>query len=462
MLSTFSRTFKRIRRNRKQIPLQGFDPIPNHEPKVCKTALEAVQCIKSRDRVFLHEIAASPMELIKALASRAPELEHVETTGIFPFGIEVLERDEEVYKKAFVSNPQFCGPPSRKGICRPRPHTCYVPINLSEVGSMLRSPDYPIDVALLTLSPPNKDGYCSYGPSVSTGKPGAESAKIIVAEINPNLPFTLGKSLIHWSHLDYVYYTNRQIPQFPSGKITPIQKKIANNIAELIPDGACLQAGFGGVPDAVLSQLTTHKHLGVHTEMFAEGLIDLLNSGAIDGSKKAIDVGKITASFVMGTDRLYKTISNNPDFYFTSSEYTNNPYVIAQNPNMVAINAALQVDLTGQVCADSMGSRQFSGVGGQVDFVTGASLSENGRAIIALPSTAKKDTVSRIVTSLTPGSSVTTSRWFGATIVTEYGVADLWGLNTRQRAQALISIAHPKFREQLARDADEIYGVYVN
>ena len=461
MLSSLSRRFG-IRRNRSQIPLKGLDPIPGHEPKVCKSALEAVQVIKSRDRVFLHEIAAAPIDLINALATRAPELERVETTGIFPFGIEVLERDEDVYKKAFVANPQFCGPPSRKAICRPRPHTCYVPINLSEVGSMLRSPDYPIDVALLTLSPPNKDGYCSFGPSVSTGKPGAEAAKVIVAEINPHIPFTLGKSMIHWSHLDYVLYTDRQIPQFPSGKITATQKKIAGHIAGLIPDGACLQAGFGGVPDAVLSQLTNHKHLGIHTEMFAEGLIDLLNAGAIDGSRKGIDVGKITASFVMGTDRLYNMISNNPDFYFTSSEYTNDPKVIAQNPNMVAINAALQVDLTGQVCADSLGPRQFSGVGGQVDFVTGASMSEGGRAIIALPSTAKNGTVSRIVTSLTPGSSVTTSRWFGATIVTEYGVADLWGLNTRQRAAAMIKIAHPKFREQLARDADEIYGVYVN
>jgi len=442
--------------------LKGYDPIPNKEPVVCKTALEAVQCIKSYNRVFVHEIVASPYPLINALESRAAELEHVETTGIFPTGIECLEKDDELHKKAFVSNVHFCGPPSRKGIYRKSPHTCYVPMFLNEVGQHLRSPDYPIDVAIMTLTPPDKDGYCSLGPSVCVGKPGVESAKIVVAEINPNLPYTLGDSKIHWSHLDFVYHCDRKLPQFPSGKITEEQKKIAKNIAALIPDGGCIQAGYGGVPDAVLTQLTSHKHLGVHTEMFAEGLIDLMNAGAVDGSKKVLQPGKVTSSFVIGTDRLYKKINKNPEFYFASAEYTNDPFVIAQNPNMISINAALQVDLTGQVCADTMGPRQFSGVGGQVDFVRGSTLSEGGRAIIALPSTAAKGKISRITTSLSLGSSVTTPRWYGATIVTEFGAADLWGLNARQRAAEMIKIAHPKFREQLARDAADLYGVYVN
>jgi len=462
MLSTLSKRFFGMRRQRIRTPLKGFDPIPHHEPVVCKTALEAVQCIKSHDRVLIHEIAASPYPLIKALESRAHELEHVETTGIFPTGNECLDKDDELHKKAFVSNIHFAGPPSRKALFRKNPHVCYIPMFLNEVAQHLRSPDFPIDVALMTLTPPDKNGYCSLGPSVCVGKPGAEAAKIIVAEINPNLPYTLGDSKIHWSHLDYVFHSNRKLPQYPSGKITAEQKKIASFIAPLIPDGACIQAGYGGVPDAVLTQLTSHRHLGVHTEMFAEGLIDLMNAGAIDGSKKVLQPGKITSSFVMGTDRLYKRIHNNPEFFFAPSEYTNNPFVIAQNPNMISINAALQVDLTGQVCADTINGRQFSGVGGQVDFVSGSMLSEGGRAIIALPSTAAKGKVSRITSFLSPGSSVTTPRWYGATIVTEYGVADLWGLNTRQRAAALIKIAHPKFREQLAREAADLYGVDFN
>lgn len=462
MLSTISRTFSSFRRCRQAPPVKGYIPIPGKSPKIVKSAAEAVSYVKSGQRVFIHCIAACPQELLKALSDRAPELRNVEITGIFPTypsKVQPLQTDDEAHRKAFLINQHFVGPHDRIPIGRKYPHPCFIPMLLNEVPQHLRSPDFPIDIALMQVSPPDKHGWCSLGPSVVLGRPGVDAAKFVIAEVNPQIPRTLGNSMVHYSHLDVVYETNRKLPQYGTVKLSDEIKKIGKNIAEIIPDGACLQAGVGGIPDAALLFLKNHKNLGVHTEMFSEGLIDLIESGAVNGSMKVNQVGKITTGFVMGTDRLYKYIDDNPMFHFDSSSYTNDPYVISQNPRAVSINAGLQVDLTGQVCADTFGPRQFSGVGGQADFMRGAALSEGGMPIMALPSTAANGKISRIVACLDKGASVTTSRWIGAIVVTEYGVAHLWGKNARQRAQALINIAHPKFREDLAKQAAEMYGV---
>jgi 4-hydroxybutyrate CoA-transferase len=282
---------------------------------------------------------------------------------------------------------------------------------------------------------------------------------MIIAEINDQMPRTHGNSLVHYSHLDYVIETSRKMPQFPLGHVTAEQEAIGRCVASLVPDGACVQAGMGGIPDATLLFLKNHKNLGVHTEMAGDGLVELVKSGAVTGAQKVTHPGRIVTSFVMGTDKMYDFVNDNPLWVFESGAKTNNPYVIAQNPKVAAINSALEIDLTGQICADSIGPRQVSGVGGQVDFVWGAQMSEGGTAIIALPSTAQGGKVSRIVPTLAPGASVTTSRWFGPTVVTEFGYAELWGKNTRERASALINIAHPKFREELAKRAAELYGI---
>jgi 4-hydroxybutyrate CoA-transferase len=264
--------------------------------------------------------------------------------------------------------------------------------------------------------------------------------------------------MVHYSHLDYVVETDRRLPQFPLGRVTAEHAAIGRHIASLVPDGACVQAGMGGIPDATLLFLKDHKNLGVHTEMAGDGLVELVKAGAVSGTEKVNHRGRIVTSFVMGSDKMYDFVNDNPLWYFEGGTYTNDPYVIAQNPKVASIKSALEVDLTGQVCADSIGPRQISGVGGQVDFVRGATMSEGGIAIIALPATAQGGKVSRIVPTLSKGQSVTTARWFGPTIVTEFGIAHLWGKNTRERASALINIAHPKFREGLEKQAVELYG----
>jgi acyl-CoA hydrolase len=329
---------------------------------------------------------------------------------------------------------------------------------LSEVPSFIQSPDFPIDVALLSLSPPDKHGWCSLNASLTVSKAGANQAKKLIAEISPKFPRTHGNTFIHYSHLDYVYFNDRKLILFPKAVESDITKTIGKYIAELIPDEACLQMGIGAVPDAVLASLSNHKNLGVHTELFAEGVIDLIEKGVITNLKKASYEGQVLGNFVFGSDTLYKYIDDNPLFHFESAQVTNDPYLIAKNPKMISINSAMEVDLAGQVCADSIGPIQYSGVGGQLDFVRGASMSDGGRAIIALPSTANGGKMSRIVTELKKGASITSAYRYGATIVTEYGIADLWGKNMRQRAWALIEIAHPDFRASLADFADRIYG----
>ena len=311
-------------------------------------------------------------------------------------------------------------------------------------------------MALVSLSPPDEHGFCSFGVEVGTTKPAAESARHIIAEVNQQMPRTLGDSFIHVSRLSQVVEVDHPLPLAVQGGNTPENMRIGHHIAGMIPDGATLQMGIGGLPDAVLQNLTNHKDLGIHTELFSDGVVSLFEQGIITCSRKTFHPGKMVAGFLFGTEQLYRFVDNNAIVELHPTDYVNDPFNIALNDNMVAINAALQVDLTGQVCADSIGPVFYSGVGGQLDFIRGAARSKGGLPIIALPSTAKNDTISRISLMLPEGSGVTTTRNDVHFIVTEYGVAELYGKTIRQRAQALINIAHPKFRDELAFAAKKI------
>jgi acetyl-CoA hydrolase len=312
----------------------------------------------------------------------------------------------------------------------------------------------------LHVSPPDEHGYCSYGVEVGVSKSAAESAGLVIAEVNPNMPRTLGDSFIHVNQIDYFIDVDYPLPEVRPEPASPVQDKIADYIAELVPDAATLQMGIGGIPDAVLRRLTDHKNLGIHTELFSDGVMEMIEVGVITNAAKSLHTGKVVAGFVLGTRKLYEYIDDNPVFEFHPTEYVNDPFIIAQNERMVSINSALEVDLTGQVCADSIGPSFYSGVGGQLDFVRGASRSKGGMSFIALPSTAKNDTLSRITTQLKPGSGVTTTRNDVRMIVTEYGVADLFGRSISERAQALINIAHPQFRDELTAYAHQQH--YIN
>jgi acetyl-CoA hydrolase len=313
-------------------------------------------------------------------------------------------------------------------------------------------------VALIHVGPPDDHGFCSFGIEVGVTKTAAQSAKIVIAEVNPNMPRTLGDAFIHISKLNYIVPVEYQLPELSMGVTTDLSKQIARHIAPMIPDGATLQMGIGGIPDAVLHELTNHKHLGVHTEMFSDGIINLVNRGVIDGEMKSLHPGKIISGFMLGTRQLYDFVNDNPIVEMHPTEYVNDPFIISRNDRMVAINSAIEVDLTGQVCSDSIGSRLYSGVGGQVDFIYGASRSKGGIPIIALPSTAtvKGQLVSKIVPLLKLGAGVVTTRNHVRYIVTEHGVASLYAQNLRQRARALINVAAPEFREDLERKAHEL------
>jgi acetyl-CoA hydrolase len=309
---------------------------------------------------------------------------------------------------------------------------------------------------MVHVSPPDEHGFCSFGIEVGMTKPIAQCAKVVIAEMNPRMPRTLGDSFIHLSKLDLVVPVNYPLPEIQMGATTETVQRIADLVAGLIPDGATLQTGIGAIPDAVLTRLGNHKDLGIHTELFSDGIIDLINRGIINGERKTLHPGKVIGGFVLGTQRLYDFIHDNPVIELHPQDYVNDPFVIAQNARMVAINSAVEVDLTGQVCADSIGPRLYSGVGGQLDFVYGASRSQDGVPVIALSSTALGGKASRIVAMLKPGSGVTTSRNHVRFVVTEHGVADLYGKTVRQRAKALIAIADPAFREDLERSAHDL------
>ena len=413
-----------------------------------QTALEVVE---SNMRIYVGGGAGVPIGLIDGLMARAPHVTNVEITHILTFADAPYVAPE--YSDSFRHNALFIGPSVRKAVQTGRAD--FTPVFLSEIPDLFRSGILPVDVALISLSPPDEHGFCSFGVEVGTTKPAAEAARIIIAEINPQMPRTLGDSFIHLSRLTHIVESNYPLPEAPQGGSSELHLKVGENIAELIPDGATLQMGIGSIPDAVLKHLHTHKDLGIHTELFSDGVIDMVESGVISCAQKSFHPGKIVAGFLFGTKRLYDFVDNNPLIEMHPTDYVNDPFNIAQNDKMVAINSALQIDLTGQVCADSIGTRFYSGVGGQVDFIRGAARSKGGLPIVAFTSTTKQNTISRIVPVLTEGAGVVTSRNDVHYVVTEYGVASLHGKTVRQRVDELINISHPNFRDELRRSAHE-------
>ncbi|HUK26546.1 MAG TPA: acetyl-CoA hydrolase/transferase C-terminal domain-containing protein [Terriglobales bacterium] len=410
-----------------------------------RTADEALQRVQSGMRVYIQPGCAEPETLVEALMGRGPyvydvEIVHMMTMGCAPYVAPEMAGH-------FRHNAMFIGPNVRDAINEGRAD--YTPIYLGEIEDLFESGAMPIDVALLELSPPDSHGFCSFGVGVDTSLTAARCARFVVAQINDRMPRTFGDSFIHVSKIDAIVESSRPLCEMKQAKIGSVHVDIAKNVASLIEDGSVVQTGIGAIPDSVLSLLMDRKDLGVHSELVADGVIPLIEAGVITGARKTFKPRKIIVGFVIGTRKIFDFVDNNPIFEFHPTAYTNHPGSIARNDKMVAINSALQVDLTGQVCSDSIGNQFYSGIGGQVDFLKGASYSKGGKPIIAISSTAKNDTISRIVPMLSPGAGVVTSRGLVRYVVTEYGVAYLHGKSIRERAQALIEIAHPKFRNEL-------------
>jgi acetyl-CoA hydrolase len=418
------------------------------------TPEEAAQVIKSGNRVFLTGNASVPQRVMAALVSRAHELTDVEIAQVLTIGnADYVSPEMEGHLRV---NTLFISDNVRRAVNEGRAD--FTPCFLSEIPGLFKNGFLPLDVALIHVSPPDEHGFCSFGVEVGVTKTAAPSARIVIAEVNPNMPRTLGDAFIHVSKITYAVPVDYELPETPMGDPSELATRIAKHIASLIPDGATLQMGIGGIPDAVLRELTSHKHLGVHSELFSDGVVELVERGVIDGERKTLHPGKIIAGFMLGTKRLYTFVNDNPVIEMHPTEYINDPFVIAQNDRMVAINSAIEIDLTGQVCSDSIGTRMYSGVGGQVDFIYGASRSNGGLPIIALPATASVngDSISRIVPTIRQGAGVVTTRNHVHFVVTEYGIADLYAKTIRQRAKALIDVAAPEFREQLERQAREL------
>jgi len=424
------------------------------------TAAEAVKVIKSGQRVFLTGNVSVPKTLLAALVDFAPNVQDVEvcqalTVGAADYVSEAMEGHLRV-------NSMFISANIRKAVQEGRAD--FTPVLLSEFPLLFKRGVLPIDVALIHVSTPDEHGFCSLGVEVGLTKSAAESAKIIIAEVNDQMPRTLGDSFIHVSRLTHIVPVNYPIPEhkMTAEGNSEIIQGIAGHVASLIPDGATMQLGIGSIPDAVLKFLMDKRDLGIHTELFSDGVIDLVNAGVLTNARKTLHPGKIVAGFILGTGKLYNWVNDNPMVEMHPTEYVNDPFIIAQNERMVAVNSAIEVDLTGQVCADSIGPKLFSGVGGQLDFIYGASRSKGGVPIIALPSTAvMRDgtQISKITAMLKPGAGVVTTRNHIRYVVTEYGIADLYGKTIRQRAQALINVANPIFREDLQRQAKEMHYV---
>ena len=411
------------------------------------TAAEAVKVIKSHNRIYIQAAAAAPQELINAMTARHEELRgvevcHLHTEGDAPYA-------DTKYKDSFHVNSLFIGKNVRHTI--KAGNGSYTPVFLSEVPNLFKRNILPVDVALIQVSTPDKHGYCSLGVSVEAILAVIDNAKHVIAQINEQMPRVHGEGIIHISELDTFVEVNMPIHEHNLAEPTPIENKIGGFIAELIEDRSTLQMGIGNIPNAVLHKLGNHKDLGLHTEMFSDGVIDLILKDVINGNYKGVNAGRALATFLMGSKRLYDYVDDNPFVELRSCDYVNDVSIIKQNPKMVSINSAIQVDLTGQVCADSIGTRMYSGVGGQMDFIRGAGLSEGGKAIIAIPSMTEKG-ISRIVPFLNKGAGVVTTRSHVQYIITEYGVANLYGKTIKQRVNELVKIAHPMHREALDKE----------
>ncbi len=421
------------------------------------TADKAVKAINSGDRIAVQPGCAVPTPLLEAMVGRADVLENVELVHILTMG--ELPYIDPKYDGVFRHRALFIGANARRAVNEGRADA--MAIFLGEMPALFRDGTLPIDVALIHVSPPDEHGFCSYGVDVGMIKAAAESAGTVIAMVNPKMPRALGDCFINVNKLTHIVEIERDIPEMPQFVFDPddptthIPMKIGENIVSLIDDGATLQMGIGTIPDAVLHHLRGKRDLGVHTEMFSDGVVDLVEEGVITNERKTIHTGKMVAGFVLGTKKTFDFIDNNPIIEFRPTEYVNDVNVIARHDNMVAINSAIEVDITGQVCADSIGPRLYSGFGGQLDFIRGAARSKGGKPIITLPSTAKDDTISRIVPQLNPGAGVVTTRGDVHWVVTEYGAVNLHGKSFRERAEMLISVAHPKFRDELEKYAGE-------
>ncbi len=421
-----------------------------------RTAETAVATIRRGDKVFVGSGAAEPQTLVRALIDSSGRLAdtrimHIMTLGVAPY-------TEEKFTDRFRHNAFFIGANTRQAVAEGRAD--YTPVFLSEIPALFTSGQTTIDVALIQVSLPDKYGYCSYGVSTDVVKAAAENSTKVIAEVNTRMPRALGDCFIHVEDMDYIVPVDEPLLTSRWEPADEVASRIGRNIANLIDDGSTLQMGIGAIPDSVLQHLFDKKDLGIQTEMFSDGFMDVFEKGGLNNTKKTLHTGKTIASFCLGSEKLYDFVDNNPSIEFHPTEYTNDPFVIAKNDKMIAINSAIEVDLTGQVCADSLGPMFYSGIGGQVDFVRGAARSKGGKPIIALPSTAKDGSISRITTILKPGAGVVTSRGDVHYVVTEWGVAYLHGKNIRERAMALIGVAHPKFRRQLLEEAKEMRYVY--
>jgi 4-hydroxybutyrate CoA-transferase len=418
------------------------------------SAEEAVSCIKSGDRVFIQGQAATPMRLINAMSARAAELRDVELVHLHLEGELPFTKPE--CADSFKVNAFFIGGNIREVVADGRGN--YIPIFLSEIPALFRRGIFPLDVALVHVSPVDKHGYCTLGASVDVTLAAVQHARHVIAQVNPNMPRAHGDGIIHYSAFDALVKVDDSLPERKFGEISQVNQTIGNYIAELVEDGATLQMGIGEIPDAVLKQLGNHKRLGIHTEMFSDGIIPLVEKGVITGEEKKWEPNKIIAGFVLGTKKIYDFINDNPIVELQDIQNVNDTNIIRQNNKVTAINSAIEVDITGQVVSDSIGSFMFSGVGGQMDFIRGASLSEGGKPIIALPSVTSKGE-SRIVAYLRQGAGVVTTRAHVHYVVTEFGVAYLHGKNIRQRVKALINIAHPNHRAALEEEAYKRFKV---
>ena len=411
------------------------------------SAADAVAGVRSGTALFLHGAAATPTPLAEALAARHDladvRLYHLHTEGPAPFAEPGRERE-------FRSVSLFTGAPLRKAITEGRAD--FVPIFLSDIPGLFLSGMVKLDAALLQLSPPDQHGFCSLGTSCDAAKAAAETARIVIAEINEQMPRTHGNNVVPFDRVHAFIATNRPLHEHHAEPETPVEARIGELVAGLIEDGSTLQMGIGGIPDAALARLKDKHDLGIHTEMFSDRVVDLVEAGAVTNRLKTVGCGRIMTSFINGSRRLYDFVHDNPLVSFYPCDWTNDTSVIRKNPKVVAINSAIQIDFTGQVCADSFGHRIHSGIGGQMDFIRGAALSPGGKPIIALPSTAAKGKISRIVSQLNPGAGVVTTRGHIHWVVTEYGAVNLHGRSLRERGEALISIAHPDFRAELTRE----------